>query len=282
MTRNWRILVIGAFVIVVVGLPAAVTFYTDWLWFGETGYQDVFVRKLTAQGALGAAAAGRGLRRPVAQPPDRDADDLAAGARAQHPRGPDLRSPSIATACSRWARRSRRCWRCSSASFASAQWQDWLLFRHGQPFGETDPVLGKDVGFFVFRLPFLEALRGYLLALVALAGVLAGAVYVLAGAIDLDLSRGARIARPARRHLAALAAALLAGAGVRRVSRRAAAADDAGRHHPWRRERRCGRPDSGAAGADGRRTRRRRRWRSIRWSSRRGGRSSAPPRCTSS
>ena len=30
----------------------------------------------------------------------------------------------------------------------------------------------------------------------------------MAGAIDIDLSRGARIARPAKRHLAALAAAL--------------------------------------------------------------------------
>ena len=46
--------------------------------------------------------------------------------------------------------------------FASAQWQDWLFFRHGQPFGEVDPVLGKDVGFYVFQLPFLDALRGYL------------------------------------------------------------------------------------------------------------------------
>ena len=39
-------------------LPAAVTFYTDWLWFGETGYQQVFVGTLTAQSQLGAAAMG--------------------------------------------------------------------------------------------------------------------------------------------------------------------------------------------------------------------------------
>ena len=90
----------------------------------------------------------------------------------------------------------------------SSQWQDWLFFRHGQPFGTTDPVLGRDVGFYVFQLPFLEALRGYLFALVAVPGVLVGAVYVIAGALDLDLSRGARMAHPVRRHLATLAAAL--------------------------------------------------------------------------
>ena len=71
-------------------------------------------------------------------------------------------------------------------------------------------------------------------------------------------------------------------ARVRRVSRRAQAADDAGRHHPWRRQRRRGRPDPGAAGADGRRARRRRAGavsdgRCVLVADHR-----APPRCTSS
>jgi uncharacterized membrane protein (UPF0182 family) len=57
MNRSWRISVIATFLFLVVLLPAAVTFYTDWLWFGETGHQDVFLRTLTAQGGLGVAAA---------------------------------------------------------------------------------------------------------------------------------------------------------------------------------------------------------------------------------
>ena len=56
MSPSRRIFVFGAIVVLVVALPAAFTFYTDWLWFGEMGYQDVFVRKLTAQGTLGGAA----------------------------------------------------------------------------------------------------------------------------------------------------------------------------------------------------------------------------------
>ena len=85
MKRSWRIPLIGAFLMLAIVLPAAVTFYTDWLWFGETGYQEVFVRRLTAQGALGGGGHGRGVWRPVAQPADRDADDLTAGAGGQHP-----------------------------------------------------------------------------------------------------------------------------------------------------------------------------------------------------
>jgi uncharacterized membrane protein (UPF0182 family) len=30
-------------------LPSAVDFYTDWLWFGELGYQHVFLRVLSAR-----------------------------------------------------------------------------------------------------------------------------------------------------------------------------------------------------------------------------------------
>ena len=102
--------------------------------------------------------------------------------------------------------------------YASSQWQEWLLFRHAQPFGEVDPVLGRDISFYIFRLPFLDVLRGYLLALIGLSGAAAVAVYVMATATDLnliradqiaDVVRGLRVAAPAKRHLAALAAALL-------------------------------------------------------------------------
>ena len=39
-----------------VAVPGLVDVYTDWLWFGETGYQSVFLRSLSAQGTLGTAA----------------------------------------------------------------------------------------------------------------------------------------------------------------------------------------------------------------------------------
>ena len=53
-----RILVAVAALLAIVVLPAAVTFYTDWLWFGETGYRQVFVGTLAAQSQLGAVAMG--------------------------------------------------------------------------------------------------------------------------------------------------------------------------------------------------------------------------------
>ncbi len=71
------------------------------------------------------------------------------------------RSTWIAEAFSRSARRWRPSLALLFGLYASSQWQEWLLFRHAQPFGEVDPVLGKDIGFYIFRLPFLDVLRGY-------------------------------------------------------------------------------------------------------------------------
>ena len=38
-------------------LPTFAAFYTDWLWFAETGYRQLFLRSLTAQVVLGVGVA---------------------------------------------------------------------------------------------------------------------------------------------------------------------------------------------------------------------------------
>jgi uncharacterized protein len=53
---------------------------------------------------------------------------------------------------------------------AAAQWQDWLLFRNQRSFGLSDPLFDADVGFYVFRLPFLQFLVGWLFAAFVLLG----------------------------------------------------------------------------------------------------------------
>src|SRR5688572_83940 len=198
-----RIALVGAALLAIFVLPAAITFYTDWLWFGETGYQQVFVGTLKAQSQLGAAALGLAFVVLFA--------NVLIALRTLAPRDWVLvtREGPISISLDR-----RRVQPAATAIigivsllfgvFASSQWQAWLLFQHAQPFGESDPILGHDIGFYVFRLGFLELLRGFLLALVLVSALASGAIYALAGV--LDWSRGARIGRPARRHLAALAA----------------------------------------------------------------------------
>ncbi len=92
---------------------------------------------------------------------------------------------------------------------AGSHWEQWLLFWYGEPFGKADPILGKDLGFYVFQLPWLEWLQAWLVGLVLLSAIASVAVYVLAGVVGLDVMRGLRVGPTARRHLSVLAAAML-------------------------------------------------------------------------
>ncbi|MGH9298058.1 MAG: UPF0182 family protein, partial [Acidimicrobiales bacterium] len=64
----------------------------------------------------------------------------------------------------------------------NAQWQHWLLFIHSRKFGVRDPEFHKDVGYFVFRLPWLSFLVDWsLVALIVLLVVTLVAHYLNGG-----------------------------------------------------------------------------------------------------
>ena len=90
---------------------------------------------------------------------------------------------------------------------AIAQWQQWLLFRNSQSFGVDDPQFGADVGFYVFRLPFLTFSIDWAFAAVVLITMLTAAMHFLNGSIRVQ-TPGDRITRGARIHLSILFALL--------------------------------------------------------------------------
>ncbi len=88
-----------------------------------------------------------------------------------------------------------------------------LLLSHGAPWGLTEPVLGRDVGFYVFWVPMLRSALTFLLVVAFLLFTLATAGYAATGA--MRWGRGRVVAQElARFHLGALLAGfflLLAG-----------------------------------------------------------------------
>jgi uncharacterized membrane protein (UPF0182 family) len=50
----------------------------------------------------------------------------------------------------------------AGGAFLAAQWQDVLLWLHGQSFGAQDPVFHQDYSFFIFTLPVLDAFQALL------------------------------------------------------------------------------------------------------------------------
>jgi uncharacterized protein len=70
-----------------------------------------------------------------------------------------------------------------AGSSATNLWSDWLLFRNGEDFGTTDPQFNMDVGFFVFKLPFYQALIGWGISTMVLTLIATAVVHYLYGGI---------------------------------------------------------------------------------------------------
>ncbi len=91
---------------------------------------------------------------------------------------------------------------------AASQWKTMLLWRNAQDFGVTDPTFGRDVGFFVFSLPWWRFLESYLTMALVLAIMAAAFTHYVYGGVQFG-GDGAQISRVARIHLSVLAAAFV-------------------------------------------------------------------------
>jgi uncharacterized membrane protein (UPF0182 family) len=208
----------GLVVLVLVVGPIALGVWLDARWFAAQGLFDVFSLRLTTQLALGLiatllAAAFIALNmlyaawrlRHVASKEDRDS------------RGMSTLFAAIPAAAF-----------LVGIAFGLAgfgDWQTWLGFRSQVPFGQTDPSFGQDVAFYIWTLPALTALKGWLTGLVIVAGIGTAIVYgiglmsieppIAAGrpypfiSRERDLRYHPLLA-PAVRHIAVLGAAFLA------------------------------------------------------------------------
>ena len=69
---------------------------------------------------------------------------------------------------------------------ASGQWRNYLLWRNGVPFGETDPYFDRDKGFYIFDLPWMHYLVDSAMAFTVVAALMAAIVHYLYGGIQLQ------------------------------------------------------------------------------------------------
>lgn len=94
-------------------------------------------------------------------------------------------------------------------------WEDILKFLHASDFAHTDPLYNKNIGFYFFKLPLYNAMRGWLISLFVLSLIVSGLVYFLKGAIELVQSRHIRFSGSVKTHVSILLAiiALLIAVG---------------------------------------------------------------------
>ena len=72
----------------------------------------------------------------------------------------------------------------------SEQWETLLRYIWTLPFGETEPVFERDIGFYLFELPFLEASQNFLITATFLGSALVIGPYVYAGVLKFSVSDG--------------------------------------------------------------------------------------------
>ncbi|MGH2399406.1 MAG: UPF0182 family protein, partial [bacterium] len=169
-SRLWLVLL---FVVFFILAPTLARWYTDWLWFGEVGYRRVFWVPLLSRIAVTAVVGGFLFLlfylnfRP-----------LVGGLRERQLEVIDVESPRrgrpFRRPFSRLGGTGLFWWLLGTVAFlagvaASTRWAMFQQFVHSRAFGITDPIFGKDLSLFVFRLPvyqFIEAsLFGWLVLL---------------------------------------------------------------------------------------------------------------------
>ena len=91
------------------------------------------------------------------------------------------------------------------ASGTVGQWNNWILFRHGGLFHVTDPQFHKDIGFYVFKLPFLIFVVDWTLAILIVTLAVSVVFHYFNGGIQPQ--RGLpRVRPPVKAHISVLLA----------------------------------------------------------------------------
>ncbi|REG48500.1 hypothetical protein B0G80_4728 [Paraburkholderia sp. BL6669N2] len=158
----------------------------DWLWFNSIGYGSVFRTILSARALLFTVvfAVSTGAIWLSGILAHRYATASQSGTTETTRDLSELVGPRV-----RW----RLSIACAGVIFglviAATEISSWdiaLRFVYQVPYGERDPIFGKDISFYLFSLPAYVTLKNWLLRVVFCSAIVAGAVYGLRGDIALE------------------------------------------------------------------------------------------------
>ncbi|RAX50059.1 UPF0182 family protein [Arthrobacter sp. AQ5-05] len=200
--------------IIVIGILVAVfvfvsSVYADVLWYNQLGFERVFWTEYLSKAAifvvaflLMGAATWISLRlayrsRPVYAPDGQRQDNMSKYQSQLEPMR-RLLMIGVPVVIGIFA-----------ATAVTSQWKEVLLFFNQVDFGETDPQFGMDLAFYMFSLPFIGLLTGYLISVVLIAGIAGLLTHYLYGGIRIEERGGVVIGKPARIHIAVFAVGFL-------------------------------------------------------------------------
>lgn len=211
--RMLAILIIIIIIGVLAGLLSGMGIWTDYMWFASLGYQSTFWTLFLNRFGIGLAAfilsllffwfnfwyARRCLPRQRTYPEHTHVIEV----------GEDfIRRFYTSTIGTRLLLGFCILLALLLAAQASSQWEIVQKLIHATPFGQTDPIFGLDVGFYIFKLPFYELLHSLLTIAFILVLVFVGLVYFFLATNEFLGGRW-QVFSPVKLHLALLTTGLL-------------------------------------------------------------------------
>ncbi|MGQ0703501.1 MAG: UPF0182 family protein, partial [Gemmatimonadales bacterium] len=193
-------------------LPAVTGLITDWWWFRELGYQVVFTRQIVYRIVLFLGAGGLGFLALYL--------NLRVAQRGLVPNpvvltlGEGMPSFNLNTILRRLTFPVALGVGLITAFSGAASWQVLVQAIYGTPFGTSDPIFSRDLGYYVFSLPAVAALLRFLAALAGTAFFFVLPVYWLRGDLLLR-GRRLRVEPSAGWHLAGLVATMFLLTAIR-------------------------------------------------------------------
>jgi uncharacterized protein len=207
--RRWTLAVLLLAFLLLTAVGSLSRFYTDLLWFREVDKTGVFWGSLRSKVFLGllagvgtAVIVGVNLWLVERLAPRYG---LTVVGRPQVERARAMLAPYL------------RPLRLGIAAFlglvvglqASGWWQTFLLWRNRVSFGDRDAQFGRDVGFYVFQLPFMRAVFGWLFTTLVLTTILVAAGHYVLGGIRPQAESN-RVAPQTQSHLSVLLGLIIA------------------------------------------------------------------------
>jgi uncharacterized protein len=190
----------------------AVELITDWFWFQEVGYEQVFTITLKAQLLFALLFGGAfflilysNLKLAV-RLSEHTQSLFHEGAIALPPFQVDTRS------LKRIALASSLGLSLLAALQAGMAWEQVLRFINATPFGIKDPLFDRDISFYVFQLPFLHQVYGWFMAVLAMTFLATSLIYLMRRTVLFIPPKTLQLASAARAHLLVLVSLLFLGA----------------------------------------------------------------------
>jgi uncharacterized membrane protein (UPF0182 family) len=203
--RVWLIVAAVVLVILLLSLRGLARFYTDYLWFKDVGYEHTWRSLLSAKIVPAVIFSATFFVAMLV-------NLIVADRVAPRYRGTGPEDEIIERYRSYVQPYAGRVRVLVSLFFAlimgtgvSAQWQRWILFSNSTSFGVKDPEFHKDISFYLFRLPFLQFVAGWIFAALLVILIVSAVFHYLNGGIRLQ-SPFQRVTPQVKVHLSVLLA----------------------------------------------------------------------------